>query len=369
MPPKKQNLPPKRRTLPKGVFWQGNRLLIRYYQNGKRVNETVPSVEAAEQILAARKIDEARGRIGLIPKSKVPTFEEFANIYFENHVAQKPGFSEATWRRTDKNRFDKLVAYFGKYKLHEITVEIADAYTRRERGKGRVKEGIDRDLRIVKAVLNLAKRYKRIAENPLMELKCAAKLEIKRPFALSDKQIEKVYSVINTPPRVKLMHVLTFALNTGLRRGELFKLTWADILDGDDIIVRKEIAKGRKERRIPKNSKVQMTIQNMFAERYASDIDPMRPIVLSEPVFPESLFGKIDGMEDLLIRVYRDAGIVRPNLGFHTLRHTFATRLLRSGTDIVTVQRLMGHASIKTTMVYVHPEDKEKKSAVLRLDK
>ena len=110
-----------------------------------------------------------------------------------------------------------------------------------------------------------------------------------------------------------------------------------------------------------------MTIQNMFAERYASDIDPLRPIVITEPVFPESLFGKIDGIEDLLIRVYRDAGIVRPNLGFHTLRHTFATRLLRSGTDIVTVQRLMGHASIKTTMVYVHPEDKEKRLAVARL--
>jgi integrase len=47
--------------------------------------------------------------------------------------------------------------------------------------------------------------------------------------------------------------------------------------------------------------------------------------------------------------------------------HTFATRLLRSGTDIVTVQRLMGHASIKTTMVYVHPEDKEKRLAVARL--
>jgi site-specific recombinase XerD len=40
---------------------------------------------------------------------------------------------------------------------------------------------------------------------------------------------------------------------------------------------------------------------------------------------------------------------------------------LRSGTDIVTVQRLMGHASIKTTMVYVHPEDKEKRLAVARL--
>lgn len=350
----------------------------------------MPTVEAAEQILAARKIDEARGRIGLIPKSKVPTFAEFSEVYYENHVRLKPGFSEFIWRRTDKNRFDKLVAYFGKYRLHEVTVEVADAYTRRERAKDRVKEGIDRDLRIVKAILNLARRYKRIAENPLAELKCAAKLEMKRPFALSDKQIEKIYSAIKTKERLKLAYILDFALNTGLRRGELFKLTWQDILDGDDIIVRKEIAKGRKERRIPKNARLIKTIEYMFHGRnneYATDKgensfgphwlnpDPeivlriITPVVITELVFAEKYYGKIDGLEDLLIRVYRDAGIVRPNLGFHTLRHTFATRLLRSGTDIVTVQRLLGHASIKTTMVYVHPEDSEKRAAVVRLEK
>lgn len=62
----------------------------------------------------------------------------------------------------------------------------------------------------------------------------------------------------------------------------------------------------------------------------------------------------------------RRAGI--KNLRFHDLRHTFASRLVLSGVDLVTVSKLLGHSSIHMTMRYSHPTPEALKSAVETLD-
>ena len=93
---------------------------------------------------------------------------------------------------------------------------------------------------------------------------------------------------------------------------------------------------------------------------------PLRHHQFSTPVFIHN------GKPIKSLRTAFENSCKRANLksvSFHTLRHTFATRLVLSGVDIVTVSKLLGHSSITMTMRYSHTTPEALKSAVSALDK
>jgi len=141
--------------------------------------------------------------------------------------------------------------------------------------------------------------------------------------------------------------MVLLALNTGMRRGEIFQLRWVNV-SNKKVIVRGKTAKSSQTRTIPLNREAQTIFKQWNSN--------------SMWVFPGS-----GGLP--LTTIKRSWGGIKtvagfPTLRFHDLRHTFATRVLQKGSDIKTVSALLGHADISTTAKYLHATDESKRKAV-----
>ena len=73
-----------------------------------------------------------------------------------------------------------------------------------------------------------------------------------------------------------------------------------------------------------------------------------------------------NALANLFALAKRDASIEREDVTMHTLGHSFACALLKGGTDVVSIQHLMGHASVETTALYLHVSGEELRGAVER---
>ncbi len=144
-----------------------------------------------------------------------------------------------------------------------------------------------------------------------------------------------------------------FAINTGLRLGEILNLTWKE-LDLENGVLKLLVRKNRRMLEVPLN------------DTALSVVNGWHGIRKSDVVFYNPETG--GPWKDLwlgLKKACRQADL--NDVTWHTFRHTFASRLNGNGTDLVTVKELLGHADIKTTMRYAHTNGEAKRSAVRRL--
>lgn len=133
-----------------------------------------------------------------------------------------------------------------------------------------------------------------------------------------------------------LTPVVLLAMNTGLRRGELLSLTWADVdLEARMLTIRAENAKSGRQRHVPLNTEARAALAQWGAQAGRAG----RVFQVSDV---KTAWGGL--LESACIATFR----------FHDLRHHFASKLVRAGVDLNTVRELLGHADIAMTLRYSH---------------
>lgn len=198
-----------------------------------------------------------------------------------------------------------------------------------------------------------------IDKNPSTKLKgLRPKINRELPEILNDTEAIKLLNIVDKldkPHKIRDYAIITIFLNCGLRIAELIGLNISDI-QGDQLIIRKEISKGNKGRKLELNEACLISIKDYLKER---------PKDTTEQALFLSQWNKriSKSMVSTLVKCYLKK-IKKGNLSTHKLRHTAATNWLDNGTDIRTIQELLGHSNISTTEIYTHVSNELKKKAV-----
>ena len=160
------------------------------------------------------------------------------------------------------------------------------------------------------------------------------------PEVYSKDEVERLIKSVENP---KHKAVLFLIYSAGLRIGEVLRLRKEDLLrDRKLLFIRK--SKGRKDRytKLAGNALI-------LIDKYLEEVTP------KEYLFEGQYGGQYSttSIRNTLHKAKDQAGITTRG-SVHTLRHSFATHLLESGTDLRYIQELLGHESSKTTEIYTH---------------
>lgn len=302
-------------------------------------------------------------------RSALMTFDAFLTNHYQGWVDANHSQPEETMARL--RRFN-----IGDIRLDELKLADIESWRVNRQKIGISHSTINRDLSALKASLQKAWDWELLDNHPLARLK---PLRVdRRPVVryLSQDEEKSLYAALQARDSLmrearvsankhreergydlypnlgtyadNLTPLVHLAINTGLRRGELWNLAWQDVdMRKKMLIVRGKGAKSGQTRHIPLNT---AALDALKVHR--GDVVPMPNV----PVFGNAEF------RTAFNAVLKKAKIQK--FRFHDIRHTFASKLVMAGVPLNTVRELMGHSTLEMTLKYAHLAPESLRDAV-----
>lgn len=357
------------------VFKKHGNWYLDFRTSGRRVRKKIG--KSKQLALLALKDAEVKAALNEYGFSKV-------EISIAKFISQFLDYSKANHSESTYNRYRAVLDNFKRFlvskpkinNVSHITPKIIDLYKINRKNewvnpngvrvktdkeiksytkKGAKAKTINFEIGVLGTALNLAKKWGYIKENPVQQIKKLKVNDSRKPRFLTQEECEKLLK-----HSTEFLYPIFFTfLNTGMRLAELVNLEWTDI-----DIKRRKIKIQRKdfwhpktgEREIPINKKMLALLKKLQQKKKSAF------------VFTGKDGNKIKvKLREQLIKTAKNAEI--ENLTkIHALRHTFASHLVMKGVDLPTIQKLMGHSDIQTTMIYSHLAPDHLSDAVDKLD-
>jgi len=333
-----------------GVYQRGDSWYIDFYYGGKRYTECVGAVTktVAKEKLLLKKREVITGEYK--PKIVKTPFEKFKEEYLKYSLANK----KPRTAQRDGVSLKPLEDFFkGKF-LSEIHPFLIEKYKQKRKEDGVTTRTINIEMACLRHMFNMAMKWGKAQKNPLKDVKFFKEPEAKDRILSPEEEIKLLDAIRSSRKGQHLEAIITTGILSGMRKSELLGLEWSNVDFGTRIIT-VEGTKSGYIRKIPMSSKLTEILQDV------------RKKSCSEYVFSDGEGKPFKEVRTSLKNALKKAGIEGVTL--HTLRHTYGSRLGMLGTDVKTIQELMGHRDIKMTMRYSHPTADHKRKAVEMLDR
>ena len=300
--------------------------------------------------------------------------------FIENQYAQQAGQDMSNLAETLKSLKTNFKQWYD-LPMTDITPNRVSAWRAQRLGKGLKKSTVNRRLNDLKGVLRRAVEWHVIDSHPLTGFKQLKEDKNPNPRFLCKEETERLLAALEQRQQLQrekrtrfnqwcierhraplpekdgvftdyLKPLVIVALNTGMRLGELLKLTWdsVNLNPGIKVLTTKgPNTKNQQTRHIKLNRCAYQTLIDWYQQRPSDEI-----------VFPSPKTGEM--MEELgsaWSKVLEAAELSFPkkhplHMCIHTLRHTFASNLVMKGASLYDVKELLGHESFETTQIYAH---------------
>ena len=336
------------------------------------------SVTAKTEKEAIKKAD-AKVRayeLGLVSQLDDMTVSQYCDRWLEQHTADK---NTVIRYRQELNH---VVTFFGNLRMKDLRVGHVQDLTKYVPISDATTHGFCKRF---KSVCKSAFKESVIEFNPWDHVDMPSKPKQKEARAFDDEEVQRLLSELEG---TSIYTLTAFVLSTGVRIGEALALRWENIdLDRKSVLITENIVRREGETRIksPKTNAGRRTIEisdvavTMLRHHRTQQLFHRQSRLTQDKYWEDTgavfstdvgQFERTDVVGKPFTAALKSAGLYRDGVGWHALRHTYASQALRDGVDMFTLSRRLGHESVTFTMtVYGHLLSGQQSQAAQVMDK
>lgn len=326
---------------------RGSTWYIDFTYKGRRMMEAVgPDRRLAEAVARKRETEIFEGHFFPEKKKSRFRFKDLAVEFMERHSKR----NKRSWKR-DVVSLNNLLPYFGDTYLDDISPRMIESYRIKRERDGVKSPTINREHGLLKSMFNRAIAWEMTGENPAKKVRMAK--EKARNRFLTREEIQCLLRASETDWAPYLKPILVMALSTGMRKGEILKLTWDDV-DFNRRAIQVKQTKIDEPREVPMTDWLFDTLQDWRNK----NLDRT-----SEYVFINKVGQPLGNVRKAFATALKKAGIA--DFRFHDLRHTAASQMYMSGLDIKLIKEICGWKTLAILDRYAHLTTEHKRSAMM----